>query len=310
MNKIAQFIVYNKVAAYVAALLCVVVWVLDVLGQGRGVVPGDSFGLLLSIIAGYLSVKVGRELSFDDVKSGLPATLFFMGCALAPGAIFVGSDAAHWVLFPVACYILLRTYRDRSAMGRYFLAFALVGVECMLAPTLVMVLPLVVLCGAFMDSLHWRTFFAALWGLLFPYWVVGSVLFLIDRTGLIAQWLGGVLPPVSAVSVVPAPQFWAGLLWALLLAAPGSVMIMLDRTMRQQTSAGFRMLIAVLVLMLAALFLFPSFHPVLFPCVLLDASLIGSLFFARGVTRGKNIYLVMLLIGWLSFLIYAYGTTV
>ena len=136
------------------------------------------------------------------------------------------------------------------------------------------------------------------------------VLFLIDRTDLIGQWFGGVLPPVSAVSVVPALQFWAGLLWALLLAAPGSVMILLDRTMRQQTSAGFRMLIAVLVLMVAALFLFSTCHPVLFPCVLLDASLIGSLFFARGSTRGKNIYLVVLLIGWFAYLIYTYGTTV
>ena len=78
--------------------------------------------------------------------------------------------------------------------------------------------------------------------------------------------------------------------------------------MRQQTGAGFRMLIAVLVVMLVAVGLSSQLYTMLFPCVLLLTSLIGSTFFARNSTRAKNIYLVVLLLGWLSFLIYTYGT--
>lgn len=307
MNKLARFIIHSKAAAYIAALLCIAAWIVHVMEQGGGVDVADCLGLLLCIIVGWLSVKVGRELSFGDAKSGLPATLFFMGCALAPQIIPAGEDAVH-LLLPAACYILLRTYRDRGAMGRYFLAFALVGVECMLAPTLLLALPWLVLCGAFMESLHGRTFFAALWGLLLPYWVAGSVLFLVDRTDLIACWLGEILPSLSAAPVLDSPQLWAVLLWTLLLAVPGSVTIVLDRTMRQQASAGFRMLIASLVLLLTAVVLYPRFFPMLMSSVLLFASLIGSTFFVRNGTSGKNIYLVVLLFVWLLALGYMYGT--
>lgn len=308
MNKIAHFIVHSKAAAYVVALLCIVAWVLDVLGQGGSVEPASCFSLLLCLVIGYLSVKVGRELSFGDVKSGLPATLFFMGCAMTPQMASAGSDGVHLLLLPTACYMLLRTYRDRSAMGCYFLAFALVGVECMLVPTLLLVLPWLVLCGVFMESLHERTLFAALWGMLFPFWVVGSILFLIDRTGLILGWCGEILPSVPSVSILDSPRLWGGLLWALLLAGPSSVTIVLDSTMRQQTSAGFRLLIAVFVMLLVATCLFPQFYLVLSSCVLLCASLIGSLFFARNATRAKNIYLVVLLLAWLLAIAYTYGT--
>ena len=308
MNKLARFIIHSKAAAYIAALLCIAAWGVHVMEQGGGVDVADCLGLLLCIIVGWLSVKVGRELSFGDAKSGLPATLFFMGCALAPQIIPAGEDAVH-LLLPVACYILLRTYRDRGAMGRYFLAFALVGVECMPAPTLLLALPWLVLCGAFMESLHGRTLFAALWGLLLPYWVVGSVLFLLDRTDLIVRWYGELLSSLSAASVLDSPRLWAALLWTLLLAVPGSVTIVLDRTMRHQSGAGFRMLIASLVLLMAAIVLYPRFLPMLMPCVLLFASLIGSHFFARNGTRVKNIYLVVLLFACLLTLGYTYGTT-
>lgn len=309
MKKIVHFIVHSKAAAYIAALLCIAAWVMHAVEWGGGIGAADSLGLMLCILVGWLSVKVERELSFGDVKSGLSATLFFMACTIAPQLVPVGVDAVHLVLLPAACYILLRTYRDRNAMGRYFLAFALVGVECLLAPSLLLTLPCLVLCGAFMESLHGRTFFAALWGLLLPYWVAGSVLFLVDRTDLITHWCGEILPSVPVAPVLDGPLLWAQLLWALLLAVPGSVTIILDRTMRQQASAGFRMLIALLVLLLITLCLFPKFYSALFPSVLLYVSLLGSIFFARNVTRAKNIYLVVLLFAWLLTLGYTYGTT-
>lgn len=309
MNKIAHFIVHSKAAAYIAALLCIVAWVMHTVVQGGRVDAIGCTGLLLCLLIGWLSVKAGRELSFVNGKSALPATLFFMGYALAPQLVPVGIEGVHLMLFPTVCYILLRTYRDRSAMGRYFLAFALVGVECLLTPTLLLALPWIVLCCAFMESLHGRTFFASLWGLLMPGWVVGSILFLVDRTDLIVRWFEEILPSSSvAVSVLIAPELWMQLLWILLLAVPGSVVILLDRTMKQQASAGFRMLIATLVVLFATVGLLPQFYPVLLPCVLLFASLIGSLFFARNGTRAKNIYLVVLLFAWLLALGYTYGT--
>ncbi len=309
MNKIAHFIMHGKAAAYIAALLCVVAWVIRLVEQEGRVDVYACLGLLLCIVVGYLSVKVSRELSFNEVKNTLPATLFFMGCAIAPQIIPMREDAVHIVLFPLACYALLRTYRDRSAMGCYFLAFALVGIECLLIPSLLLTLPFLVLCGAFMDSLHKRTFFAALWGVLFPYWVVGSILFLTDRMELVASYSGQILSSLFCRRpVLDSFQLWAQLLWMLLLVLPGSVGILLDHTMRLQGSAGFRLLITSFMVLLVTVALFPMTYPVLLPCGLLYASLIGSTFFVRNMTRAKNIFLVVLLLVWLLIFGYTYGT--
>lgn len=299
MNKIAHFIVHSKAAAYIAALLCVAMWCSQSILAG-GITLSGCFGLLLLLVAGYLSVRVARDYSFNDSRNALSATLFFMGCAVSPQVNPVSGNGVYFILFVAACYILLRTYRSRSAMGSYFLAFALVGILCLMTPSLLLTLPWLVLCGAFMESLHVRTFFAALWGLLLPYWVMAGVLFMTDRVELIAPYFEQVLPStVGVLEVVKFPHQWMQLLWMLLLALPGSVMILLNRTMKLQASAGFRLLIVSLVVLIIAIWLSPSCYSALFPCVLLFSSLIGTALFVGNGGRGKNIYLIVLLILWL-----------
>lgn len=299
MNKIAHFIVHSKAAAYIAALLYIAMWCSQSVLAG-GITVSGSIGLLISLVVGYLSVRVAREYSFNDAKNALPATLFFMGCAIAPQVSPARGDSMHFILFITTCYILLRTYRCRSAMGSYFLAFALVGAQCLMAPSLLLTLPWLVLCGVIMESLHVRTFFASLWGLLLPYWVVVGALFLTDKVGLIAPFFDKILPSEFGLSsVLNVPQLWWQHLWMFLLALPGSMIILFNRTMKLQTSAGFRLLIFSLVVLLIAIWLFPVCYSALFPCVLLYSSLIGTFLFASNGGRVKNIYLTMLLILWL-----------
>ena len=308
MNKVIHFIIHSRAAAYIAALLCIVSWVLYTMEQGGDMALPNSLGLLSCIAVGGLTVKVCREFSFTGMKDVLPTTFFFMGCAIAPRLVPVGVESMHMILFPMACYLLLHTYRERNAMGRYFFAFMLVGLECLQVPSLLFALPWLVLCGAFMESLHMRTFFASLWGLLFPYWVVGSVLFLTDNTELILSYLDRIeLSAFAIPSLLDTPQLGALLLWILLLAIPGSVMILLDRTMKLQVSAGFRLLISSFLLLLVTIALFPMLYPVLVPSLLLYASLIGSVFFLRNNMRAKNWYLMLLLVLWTLSLAYAHG---
>ena len=302
MNKIAHFIVYSKAAPYLAALLYIVMWVSRAVPTG-GVCISGCLGLLLMLVMGYLSVRVAREYLFSDGKNALPATLLFMGCAIEPQVAPLHGNGMLSILFAIACYVLLQTYRNRNAMGSYFLAFALVGALCLGLPSLWLVLPCLVLCGTFMESLHVRTFFAALWGLLFPCWIVVGVLFVIDRVDLIVYYFEQELPSIAKVSeVLSSPLQWAQLVWVLLLALPSSVMILLNHSMKLQASAGFRLLIASLVLLLIAIGLFPSCYSALSPCVLLCTSLVGATLFAGNTNRARNIYLFVLLILWFFLL--------
>ena len=301
MNKLAHFIVHSKAATYIAALLYLVVWVLHLVKQGGG--ASDYLTLLIWTFAAYFSVRVGRELSYNEARSSLPVTLFFMGCAMAPQMGMEWEGVLHFALFSTACYTLLRTYRDRNAMGSYFLAFALIGVECLMAPPLLLTLPWIVLCGAFMESLHGRVFFASLWGLLLPYWVTCGVLFLTDKTALIVPYIGQILSAPSAMpSVLNDPQPWAQLLWVSLLALPGSVLVLFNRTMRIQANAGYRLLMLALVVLLITVVISPAYYAMLSPCILLYTSLIGATMFVGSEGRARNIYLVTLLVFWLASL--------
>lgn len=300
MKKLIHFITYSKAAAYIAALLCVVSWCMQV---EEKTLTGVLW-LLLSLLAGYLLVKVNREFSLSDSKSTLPATLYFMGSSIVPDLFAQHGAGWHVALLSVACYVLLQTYRERDAMGSYFLTFALIGILCLLAPPLLWVLPWLVLCGAFMESLHVRTFFAALWGLLFPYWVACGVLFLTDRIGAVVPYLEQV-SSLEMFTLLPMQGnfgWWGQLLWALLMALPGGIGILLNRTMRLQASAVFRLLIGALVVLLVAMWLSAAHSAALLPCVLLIAALIGSAMFTVGDNRVKNIYLVVVLLVWLSLL--------
>ena len=298
MNKVVRFIIHSKAAAYIAALLCVIAWVLHLIEEG-----GDAhnyFALPIWAFATYLSVKVGRELSFNEARSPLPVTLFFMGCSLAP-QVGLGYDAAlHFLLFSMACYTLLRTYRNRNAMASYFLSFALIGVQCLMEPSLLLVLPWVVLCGVFMDSLRGRTLFASLWGLLMPFWMVSGVLFLTDKTELIAPYIGQVMP--STWTIQGEGLLEVQLVWVLLLTVSGGVVLLFNRTMRAQASAGYRLLMLALVVLLIAVAISPDLYSALSPCILLYASLIGATMFVGSEGRVRNFYLVALLAIWLALL--------
>lgn len=301
MRKLAHFIVHSKAATYIAALLCIAMWVLHLVEEG-----GEAHNysvLLIWLFAAYLLVKVGRDLSFNEARSTLPVTLFFMGCAMAPQMATDYHGVLHFVLFSTACSVLLRTYRDRSAMGSYFLAFALIGVQCLMSPSLLLTLPCVVLCGAFMESLHGRTFLASLWGLLLPYWVVCGVLFLTDRTALIVPYLGKILPAAS--DMLPAQNnllLWAQPLWMLLLVLPSSVVLLLNRTMRIQANAGYRLILLALVVLLVTIAVSPGCYSLLSPCILLYISLIGATMFVGHEGQARNIYLVVLFVFWLASL--------
>lgn len=299
MKKLVHFITHSKAAAYIAALLYVVVWGFRSV-QGGGFDLSGCLGVLLALMAGYLSVRVTRELSLGDGKHVLSATLFFMGCAVAPQLNLASAEGVHFMLFSVACYVLLHTHRIRNAMGGYFLAFLFIGIQCLMTPTLLLALPALVLCGAFVDSLHARTLLAALWGLLCPFWVVGSVLFLMDKTALIAPYFGQIWPAMSSVPAVwGSCRLWMPVVWMLLLAVPGSVVILLNRTMKLQTSARLRFVIFSLVVLLVTACLSLGCYTALMPSVLMAASLIGAALFVGEDSRACNIYLLVLVILWL-----------
>lgn len=307
MHKLAHFIVQGKAATYIAALLCIVVGVVQMVRDGVGFLQG-GLALLAYLLAGLLLVRTCRELSLNGGKCTFAATLYYLGCTIAPRFPVDSSEGLVFLLLPAALYLLLKTYRHRFAMGGYFLAFALVGVACMFVPPLLWAMPLLVLCGVLMDSLHGRTLLAALWGLLCPYWVMTGVLFMTDRMGEVPLYLQSLASPLAAPRALwGQPLVQVQWLWMLLLAAPAIAKEWFNHAMRAQANASFRFISIAFVVMSVAAMAIPGACLALSSCLLLMASLIGSVQFMDTTRRGWNIYLFVLLLLWVLFGGYAYG---
>ena len=118
---------------------------------------------------------------------------------------------------------------------------------------------------------------------------------------MVVPYIEQIFPEVSTMQQ-SNPQLWIQLLWVLLLAVPGSVMVLLNRTMRIQASAGYRLLMLALVVLLVTVVISPAHYTMLSPCILLYASLIGATMFVGNEGRGRNIYLVVLFVIWLASL--------
>ena len=101
MNKIVQLIMRSKAAVYIAALLCLALWTCQVVYCKTG--SDGLLSMLLCPIMGYLLLKMSRDFSLNDVRCTFPATLFFMGCAIAPQIVSSNNELLHLVLFPLAC---------------------------------------------------------------------------------------------------------------------------------------------------------------------------------------------------------------
>ena len=102
-----------------------------------------------------------------------------MGCAINPQLALCKDGILTLLLTTTAIGIVLYTYRKRHAMGSYFMAFALMGVASLFVPQMLYLIPVLLLCCQFMQSLYLRSALAALLGVLLPYWTAFCVLFLI-----------------------------------------------------------------------------------------------------------------------------------
>lgn len=302
MKKFAHFIVHNSMAAYLAALLCFCSWAIQSFTNGH-----SAIGMLTTfVIYGGMSILTVRT---NDIygrgasRTTLPATFFLLACSLLPT---LATHLVHAVLFCIlACafYLLLSTYRDRQAMGRYFLAFALIGCVALNIPQLLWATPLLLLSCRVLQSLHIRTCCAALLGLLLPFWIAFAVLYLTDQTGEIPLYANKLLHNGASLVTESSTPFWQhpfmSLTWLLFLFLPGSVNVFSNKSLTQQSRGSHYFIMAATSSILLLVGIYPTLYQSFYPILVLMVALIGSTLFANHLTRGKRIYLLVVIVMWI-----------
>lgn len=315
VKKIALFIAQSRVAAVIASLLCLGLWIYGLLGAGSQSAPDAKIWyyaiVILYLLVGIAVVRLTKRHAISTKHQLLPITLLMMGGALSPLLPTMSSGAIQLVLIMMAYHILLDTYRERYAMSNYFMAFTLLGAGSLITPQLLFVVPLLILSAIPLQSLHFRTFCASLLGILLPFWVAFSVLFLTDSTHLIAQYFDSAIPssypfptdglciPLSGVSVT-VPVAAIHLVWILLTLIPASIHVITNVNMKVSVRASLYHTCLLMLLLLLAIFVFPALYHVLLPTLLFLAPILGAnLFDAHLSTLWRSVYLVVMTVIWI-----------
>lgn len=312
MRKLSHFIISSWAATAVAALLCMRIWTYSIVQDGTGGVL-SYLNLLLYLIFGVLiGHHNGERQTYRSSKVTLPATLFFMSCAISPQLASWQEGTIYLVLITLAYHIISDTYRNQIAMGSYFAAFCLIGMISLQSPQLLYLVPALILCCSFMQSLHLRTILASLLGVLTPYWTAFCILYLTRKTHLIQTFTNELtastaLPsmhlhiPMGGGEHLSVPMIAVQLVWTLLLILPAIAHHVLSTTSAVRVRANRYMQISCMATLLVATHLLPSLYDVLQPTIAALAAILGYGFFATE-KRSRNIRPIILLVIWMLLL--------
>lgn len=233
-----------------------------------------------------------------------------MCCAINPQLATWKSGMLVLLLMVAAISIVLHTYRKQNSMGSYFFAFSLMSAGSLYVPQLLYLTPVLLLCCKFMQSLHLRSTFAALLGILLPYWTAFCVLFLTDNTQRIQSFvemltLGNthtftqLLISFGDNYTFALPTTAVQITWDLLLIAPAAITLLYTVNLRVQTRAAMFLQCTMAITLIIASLILPSLYEPLQPIVMLLSAIIGSTLFISHRSNGQNIWLVALLFLWL-----------
>ena len=307
MKKIAQFIVHSKAATIVAALLCLYMWLSSNAEEGRTALTILQF--LLYTLVGLQLIGVNTKLSIDNQKEAFPLTLFFMCCSIVPQP---GTWLPYTILLLMAAAtsFILQTYRDSQAMASYFAAFSLISAGSLYVPQIVYLMPILLLCCGFMQSLHLRSAIAALLGMLFPYWISYCLLFLTDNTqriGIFVETLttkttyniSSLVLPLGQGNTLTLPTIAVQTAWTLLVAIPAITNLLFTVKSKMQARAAQLFQSAIIIVLIVASFVLPALYQPLQPIISLLAAALGSTLFTSNLSHSKNIWLIVLLLLWM-----------
>lgn len=318
MNKIVHFIVHNKVATLVAALLCACLWFINLSTGDVVTIPScvpiaslsPTLQLIIAIVSylmlGLLLIRTNERIAFNiPKKATLAGTLFFMSSALVPYLAANITSTVHLVLLSTASYMLLCSYRQHEAMGYYFLSFALVGAASLVSPSMLFVAPLLLICCSLLQSLHIRTILASIFGLLLPYWIVVCGLFLTDTPLPTEAFVNALIPPATAQPDIAIYGYTLSakipqLAWLILLIVPSIIVTFFSRSaLKARTQSSLYFLTTAILLMLACIIIVPGFYPAISPLLFLALSISASCHFISNHHHAAKVYLIVLMIAWL-----------
>ena len=161
-NKVATSGFTLPVAAFLATLL----WCAE------GIYTLDRlWGWAICGLTAYFWVETNNAHALIRIRTQLTAALYLWmaGCIFSLHPLQDGSIVSCFVL--ASYYLLFKSYQRTEAVNPIFHSFLCIGIGSLFFPQLLYFVPFYLWYTAiYLRSLTWRTFWAAVTGLVLPYW--------------------------------------------------------------------------------------------------------------------------------------------
>ncbi len=110
-----------------------------------------------------------------------------LACLVAEPSVESCGEGLLWVL---VVFLLFRTYQDRSATGRMYMTYLVLGVASVWEVKVLYLVPFLWwMTAGWLMSMSWRGWVASLLGLATPYWCLGAwALYVRDGSGLASHF--------------------------------------------------------------------------------------------------------------------------
>ena len=291
----------------VAVLISIVLWA----------VPFADKTELLSLLAGgittYLLIELNTTFALIRTRTEMPSALFI---CLYSSLIFLHPyQHTCWtqLFFMGTLFGLFNSYESKNAPIHIFHAFLSLGLGSLLINDLIWITPLVLLAMIGLRSMTARCFFAALFGLTIPYWVILGYYLIMDISGeisldglgisqLIYQHFGDIIPLSTTFDGIRTEYQELGLAKGVSYAVILIISIIgtacshynsFNDKVRTRSFIGALVPLEIGIVLLGLIH--PSLLDVLFPIQIVFAALTCSYLFSLIFTRFVGYFLLIVL---------------
>lgn len=296
MRRLQNQIARSRLTLLGSVVLTSIVWLVATLHTSPWVVL--PWGLVM--LATYLTVALNRHHTLLRTYSRMPSTtLMAMACYFLPTLVrpegVVGCAIA--VLFLTCLWMLLEAYQDPRSPGRVFIGFSCIGLASWWQPQILFLVPFIwVLLKAKIAALSLRTVMASLLGLLLPYWLIGSYIFVkYKHVNWVTDWWeqAQAFSPVADFSGWPLVTSWAVALTILFYLVGSLYFLYASRQENAKTRALFHIFISLGAAAGLMVVLQPQHVAWALPLLMVNTSFLFGHFLTFSNSRLSNIFFIV-----------------
>jgi len=164
----------NRVAESRLALPAIAVYAITMWITSGLFTKGLWLQFTLFVISTYLIVEMNNKYALIRTYSRMVSCSFLVMTLAASGLLYSVSGNIVQLCFVAFYTLLFNCYQNKKSAGWTFYAFSCLGLASLLFVQILYFIPVLWLVMLFnIQSLSFRTFWASIFGIIVPYWILG-----------------------------------------------------------------------------------------------------------------------------------------